>query len=339
MKLLSRNDFREQVFSRDNNLCVVCAEPAQDAHHIMERRLFPDGGYYIDNGASLCASCHIKAEGTVLSPDFIREKAGIHNAVLPPHLYSDEIYDKWGNIILPNGTRLKGELFYDESVQKILKEHHMLVCFTKYVKYPRTYHLPWTQCSTKDDRILPNCQHFEGKEVVVTTKMDGENQTIYNDYVHARSVNSESHPSRNWVKNFASTFSFDIPEGWRICGENLFMVHSIKYENLSSYFLGFSMWNDKNVCLPWDETLEWFSLLGIEHVPILYRGLFSEEKIRSLWKEDNREKMEGYVVRLAESFSYKQFRDSVAKFVRKDHVQGVIHCLRTAKIEKNELVL
>jgi len=49
----NRDQFREAVLSRDRHMCVVCGQPARDAHHIMERRLFPDGGYHLDNGASL----------------------------------------------------------------------------------------------------------------------------------------------------------------------------------------------------------------------------------------------------------------------------------------------
>ncbi len=51
---MTRDDFRNAVFARDNHRCVICGEPAKDAHHILERRLFPDGGYYLNNGASLC---------------------------------------------------------------------------------------------------------------------------------------------------------------------------------------------------------------------------------------------------------------------------------------------
>lgn len=51
MKLLTRDEFREGVFERDGHKCVVCGDDARDAHHIMERRLFADGGYYMENGA------------------------------------------------------------------------------------------------------------------------------------------------------------------------------------------------------------------------------------------------------------------------------------------------
>lgn len=62
--LLSRDTFRESVFKRDKYTCVICGKEAKDAHHIIDRKLFKDGsqGYFIDNGASLCSSCHIDAE-------------------------------------------------------------------------------------------------------------------------------------------------------------------------------------------------------------------------------------------------------------------------------------
>jgi hypothetical protein len=184
--LLTRAEFRQQVFARDGGRCVICGAPGQDAHHIIERRLFDDGGYYLNNGATLCAGCHVKAEMTVLTCEEIRTAAGITQVVLPPHLYPDQAYDKWGNPLLPNGQRLRGELFDDGSVQKILAAGGVLSQFTTRVRYPRTYHLPWSPGATDDDRMLPDVRAFEGQEVVVTAKMDGEQTTMYTDYLHAR---------------------------------------------------------------------------------------------------------------------------------------------------------
>jgi hypothetical protein len=82
--------------------------------------------------------------------------------------------------------RLRGELFDDESVQKILSP--VLHLFLDYVKYPRTYHLPWSPGMTKDDRQIKSIDVFEGKDIVVTLKMDGENTNWYKDYCHARSL-------------------------------------------------------------------------------------------------------------------------------------------------------
>lgn len=38
------------------------AEEELDAHHITDRTLMPNGGYVKENGISLCAECHEKAE-------------------------------------------------------------------------------------------------------------------------------------------------------------------------------------------------------------------------------------------------------------------------------------
>lgn len=317
-KILTRDEFREGTFKRDNHKCVMCGELAKDAHHIIERRLFDNGGYFLDNGASLCEKHHIQAEETTLSCEDIRKACGIKKIILPDHMYNDNdyTYDKWGNIIMPNGSRVRGELFYDESVQKIMGQGGVLDLFSKYVKYPRTMHLPWSEKLGKDDRRLSTMDNFEGKEVIVSIKMDGENTTMYTDHIHARSLDSGSHPSRKWVKGLWGRISYEIPDGWRICGENLYEVHTIKYTNLGTYFNVFSIWNEKNVCLSWDETIEYASLLNLTMVPVLYKGIYDEAKIKSLYKSEiNGNKCEGYVVRLADEFTYGEFRKSVAKFV------------------------
>lgn len=335
-KLLSRDDFRNMVFERDNHRCVICDSPAQDAHHILERRLWPDGGYYLDNGASVCGPCHIKCEETTISVITVREACGINKPIIPPHLYYDQEYDKWGNPVLPNGTRLKGDLFNDESVQKILEQGKVLDLFTHYVKYPRTLHLIFSPGLTKDDRVHESHEHWHCKDIVVTTKMDGENTTMYSDYIHARSVNSGNHPSRNRLKAFHASIQGDIPSGWRICGENLYAKHSIFYDNLEAYFLGFSVWTDKNICLGWDDTLEWFELIGIKHVPVLYEGVYDEKVLKDIEAKMNFDKDEGFVVRTRDQFHYKDFKQCVGKYVRENHVQTTRHHWKAQPVIPNQ---
>lgn len=702
-KLLTRDQFREGTFERDGHKCVNCGSPAKDAHHILERRLWPDGGYYLENGASVCEPCHILCEQTVISVEEIREKAGITKAPVPPHLYPDHIYDKWGNHVLTNGRRIRGELFFDESVQKILGQGGVLDLFLPYVKYQRTFHMPWSPGIHDDDKALPDMSKYVGKRVVVTEKMDGEclpstakihlangttetignivsdrlvglevlginadgelvptkitrvynngtrtepwvrisyigqsgkkqslictknhkictntgykeshllqpgdvaityvpeikisqNQravilgkllgdgslhvqrrrstlpvtsalvqyshkaahkeysewtdrwlgelfsnscvdnsprygntstikswskqstdlfavfgqmvegpgkkvvcrslleiaspltiafwymddgslshshgqqdraiisvcnfdnnsvevlqellmkfnisssryqhgeyeylylsntalkllsaliwqyvppcmqyklateyrnrvpiapfgvqceygykpintkilhidqewetkytgkydietelhnyvangivvhnctSMYSDYIHARSIDSGSHPSRSWVKNLWSQISMDIPEGWRVVAENVYAVHSIRYNNLESFVYGLSVWNEVNVCLSWDETKEWLELLGLKHPRVLYDGIYDEVAIRKLYDEKTMwDKSEGYVLRIADSFPYGAFKDSVCKYVRSHHVQTNKHWMRGQPIEVNGL--
>lgn len=326
-KLYTRDEFRERVFTRDGHKCLVCGKPDRpgssfmrdhlDAHHIVERKLWPDGGYYVENGASLCDEHHREAEATTLSCDQLRELARITRFPLPPQLEAGTPYDKWGDPILPNGMRLRGELF--EDAQRALAP--VLALFTDRVKYPRTYHLPWSPGITDDDRVLDDLSAFVGQEVVVTAKMDGENTTLYRDYLHARSIEYERHESRSWIRALHARIGEDIPAGWRLCGENLYAKHAIKYEHLSDYFQLFSVWNEKNVCLSWDETCDWANLIaGVRLVPILYEGPWNEKLVRGLYTPTlGGDPCEGYVVRVKRELHYREFRRVVGKFVRPAH--------------------
>lgn len=332
----TRTQMREACFARDGGRCVLCGAPAQDAHHIIERRLWPDGGYVLDNLASVCGECHLKCERTIVSVEEVRSAAGIRKVVVPPHMYPDERYDKWGNVVMPGGHVCPGELFHDESVQKALREGG--VSFTNLVKYPRTYHLPWSPGVTPDDRIMEDLSPLSGQEVVVTQKMDGENTSLYySGYMHARSVDGASHPSRSWVKSQWAKVAHELPYGWRVCGENMYAVHSIRYSGLPSYLLVFSVWDERNSCLSWDDTCEWAEMLGFPTVPVLYRGEWDEAVIRGLWSEKDRERVEGYVVRTVDGFSYGEFRQRIAKFVRAEHVTSDRHWMAGRRLETNSL--
>lgn len=206
-----------------------------------------------------------------------------------------------------------------------------------FTKYPRTPHLPWSPGTTSDDKILRDMTHFEGKMVVVTLKMDGENTTMYSNHIHARSIDSRGGVDRDWVKTFWSTLAHDIPEGWRICGENLYARHSIAYNDLPSYFLGFSMWDNSNKCLSWNDTVTYFLTLGITPVEVIWQGIWNESIIGNLHKSLDAETDEGYVVRLADSFHYDDFGKSVAKYVREGHVQTDKHW-RQSEIVPNTLM-
>lgn len=200
----------------------------------------------------------------------------------------------------------------------------------RWFKYPRTPHLPWSPGATSDDVYMADTTMFDGLEVVVTLKMDGENTTMYRDHIHARSLDSGHHPSRAWVKGLHGTIAHFIPEGWRLCGENLFAEHSIRYEKLPSYFLLFSVWNDQNRCLAWEETLEWAALLEVETVEVLYHGIWDEDAIRAISLDPATQ--EGYVVRTSAGFAYADFGRHVAKWVRPAHVQTDVHWMNRAVV-------
>ena len=190
-------------------------------------------------------------------------------------------------------------------------------------KYPRTPHLPWSPGATSDDVRVFDLSGFEGRRVVATEKLDGENTSLYRDGMHARSIDSRHHPSRDWVKGLQARIGYEIPEGWRLCGENLYARHSVAYYELESYFYLFSVWNEGDECLSWEETVTLAKLFELPTPSVLFDGPWDVEAVRSLRVDT--EICEGYVVRLAEGFAYQDFARSVAKWVRPSHVQTDDH--------------
>jgi predicted restriction endonuclease len=127
-KLLTREQFRDKVFKRDKFHCIFCSSTQISAHHILDRKLFSNGGYYLDNGASVCDEHHWSCEKTDISVEEVRKSCGITNIILPENFDSTKTYDKWGNIVFPNGNREPGVIFWEENVQKILvSKFHLFV--------------------------------------------------------------------------------------------------------------------------------------------------------------------------------------------------------------------
>ena len=279
--LLSRPDFRNRTFERDQFKCVVCGNPALDAHHIIERRLFKasheKGGYFLDNGASLCEKHHIEAEQTTLSCQSIRHLCGIKNIVLPEHFYPDLEYDKWGNVITLQ-RRLKGELYYEMSVQETLKKF----TFLNYTVHSRTYHLPWSK-TKPGDLVLEDDACFEGEEVVVFPKMNGLPFTAYSDFCHGERIDS---PLPLVLVEVLLQKTAVLDEDMHICGT---------YAG-SEFYLE-AVWL-KNDCLDWGETKEMAEFLGF-HLPVLlYDGTYDRFETIGFTSTS----WIGYVLRLKKRF-------------------------------------
>jgi hypothetical protein len=203
-------------------------------------------------------------------------------------------------------------------------------------KHPKIYHLPWSPGVTRDDRVLESTEHFAGRAVVVSMKMDGENTTLYPDGLHARSPEGSHGETSARIKAFHAEIARKIPMGWRICGENVQYRHSIHYRDLPHFFLVFSLWDESNTCLAWDETEIFCRKIGLKTVPVLKWEGWNEPSMRKFHEVHlDLSTNEGYVVRLANRFSFDDFDKSVAKFVRKGHVQTDKHWRHGPKVENH----
>lgn len=189
---------------------------------------------------------------------------------------------------------------------------------------------------TNDDIHLAGFQNFQKRKVVITEKMDGESFSFYSDgYFHARSIDSRYHPSRSYVINFLSQLAGKIPDGLRICGENVYATHSIKYNNLESYCLVFGIW-EGDLCWDWSSVKMFCSEYGLNTVPVLYEGKFSGKILNDTIKSLDFKKQEGIVMRVEDSFHLGEFDRFVCKFVRPNHVTTDEHWMHK-QIEKNGL--
>lgn len=333
--LLTRDQFREQSLKRDKYACVVCScKDNLSVHHILERKLFPDGGYYLDNAASLCEKCHLLAENTEYSVEFIRKAAKV-NVILPPGFDYNVIYDKWGNEILGE-VRIKGPLYSDPGPTRLLKHINFM---ENSKKYPRTYHLPFSPGATNDDKIMDSYDHFHDQEIVISQKFDGSNVCLEREHCFARTHSGPpTHASFDMFKSLHAGIKSMIPESFQIFGEWLYAKHSIHYHDLPGYLMIFGIrYND--VWLSWEETELWAEELGISTVTVEFIGKTNdlESLINKLMKEESLYgEKEGMVVRFSREFNDENFSTHCSKYVREHHIQTSDHW-KDQEIVKNGL--
>jgi hypothetical protein len=198
-------------------------------------------------------------------------------------------------------------------------------------KYGRTYHLPISPGATSDDKVMAKLDGLVIGDLVITEKMDGENTTIHRGRSHARSPDSRYHSSRDWLKAFAAGISPQLADGERIVGENLYARHSIGYDDLPSYFLGFA-WIIEGEVQSWDLTLARFEELSTVPVSTLYRGPYKTGLFEDTAASLDRTKQEGFVVRIADAFLEAEMPVRMGKYVRDNHVQSETHWMQSELI-------
>lgn len=257
-KLLTRDRFRESVLKRDRYKCIICKEPAIDCHHILDRKLFSDGGYYLSNGASLCTEHHLEAERCELTVEEIRGAAGITEIILPEGFDKGIVYDKWGQ----------------EVNEGIVSR-----------KYGRTYHFNFSPGTTSDDRISHNYWDMVCKinNFILTEKLDGENNCLSEHGVYARShaATTESRWTQD-IRQRWEVMKYDLKGGIQIFLENLYAIHSIEYKKLDQHYFVFAV-RENGRCLGWEEVSWWAKQFDLPTVPVLeivQPGKLTEEQFK-----------------------------------------------------------
>ncbi len=240
-------------------------------------------------------------------------------------------------------------------------------------KYCRSLHARISLGTTSDDRFMPVgfLKAFaEMKDLILTEKLDGQNNCFNKTGVYARSHTSPTeHPWDKPMRERWNLIKNDLND-LEIFGENMYGIHSIAYKNLESYFYVFAVREDDN-WLSWDEVKFYAAMLDFPTVPEIYiktklKDVFDEETDENIilenwlienlgmtWEESvetpgrlggydpvtNKECSEGFVIRNIEGFKTnsgvipvaKNEFNNLFKIVRKSHVKTDVHWTKNWK--------
>lgn len=165
-------------------------------------------------------------------------------------------------------------------------------------KYCRSLHAQISLGTTSDDRFMPSgyVQAFaEMDELVLTEKLDGQNNCFSKKGVFARSHTSPTEHA--WDKPMRERWELiknDLND-LEIFGENMYAIHSIAYQKLESYFYVFAI-REGDYWLSWEEVKFYAALLDfptVPEIPIqkklkdLYEEGKDENKILAQWLNEN----------------------------------------------------
>jgi len=349
----NREKFRKTVFGRDSNNCLVpwCENDADDAHHIIERELWNNGGYIPENGASVCNKHHKYAEDNSIPPQAFYMWAGIENPPLPEGVENQDV-DKWGEKFdTPPWEDLRDRIKYQSS-------RHLLPLY-------------WHDNTLAEERIerddtgLDTVEDFVGIPLVITHKIDGSNCMIVNDVdnpVRARNGSSPTESMKEFYKPgglyWRQEVNPKLPDRLQVFGEWVYAKHSIHYgcdcddtcedvgPSLSEltdinddreYFQIFGVYDKvRNLWLSWPDTETVADTLGFPTTPVIYCE-DKEDNATFETKTEARRKLieyahnvidnggEGIVVRSKFPYHYSQFGRRLGKYVRENHVKTDKH--------------
>lgn len=211
-------------------------------------------------------------------------------------------------------------------------------------KYNRTQHLPFSPGKGNDDKVAKDVSSLLGITIVITEKCDGSNASLESEGVFARThAHTPTHPSFDMLKGLHARIKYDLKLGHQYFGENLFAVHSIKYDALPDYFLLFAIRFD-DLWAPWEEVCLEARRLEISTVPLLWAGVAKSAKelekitteLAAMPSECGGER-EGVVVRVASGFADEDFPRCVMKYVRAGHIEAGDDHWKHKEVVKNGL--
>ncbi len=224
---------------------------------------------------------------------------------------------------------------------------------TAFFRFPHTPHLAWLgQGQPRDDKVLAvgEVEALLAGEVVVEEKVDGanigfstsedgelrvQNRGSFLDFNHAH---PQFRPLWSWLPARESALANALWPNLMLFGEWCYAIHSVIYDGLPDWFLGFDVF-DRTADGFWDTERRDVLLkeLGLHTVPRLTEGRFTTEQLVALLSGVSRVgggAIEGVVVR-QES---RGFTTARAKLVRAEFTQAIDEHWSRGPLCRNKLV-
>lgn len=223
---------------------------------------------------------------------------------------------------------------------------------TTFFRFPHTPHLAWLgEGQPRDDKLLTveEVSELLSGNVVVEEKVDGANigfsttedgeLRVQNrgTYLEAGESHPQFRPLWSWLPARAPALVGALWPNLMLFGEWCFAVHSVAYDRLPDWFVGFDVY-DREVGAFWDvgRRNELLSSVGLHAVPRLAEGHFTVAELEKLLTNGSRvggEAMEGIVVR-RESGGFTTAR---AKLVRAAFAQAIDEHWSRGQLRRNAL--
>ena len=219
-----------------------------------------------------------------------------------------------------------------------------------FFKFPSTPHLALLgDVEVRDDKVMSESERdeFLRHEIVVEEKVDGANLGISFDssgniraqnrgaYLHLPSSGQWKKLSE-WLKPRTDALFEQLTDQLILFGEWCYAQHSVIYDRLPDWFLGFDIYDKSNSkffsCPRRDEM---FRTMGIFQVPMIKRGYFSLSELNGLLLQSqlSDKPAEGLYLR----FNRGDWLEQRAKLVRPAFIQSVEAHWSRSGIKANRL--
>ena len=224
---------------------------------------------------------------------------------------------------------------------------------TSFFRFPHTPHLAWLgPGSPRDDKVLlpDDVDALLDGDVVIEEKVDGANigfsvgregeLRVQNrgSYLDREHLHPQFRSLTSWLPAREDALVEALGSDLVLFGEWCFAVHSVAYDQLPDWFLGFDVYERATGAF-WDTSRRdsFLVALGLHPVPRLAAGRFTVAECRQLLGESRvgRGLMEGLVVR-KEAGGHTTTR---AKLVRAEFTQAIDEHWSRRRLQRNQLAV